>query len=42
MPRKRAKRERDPIEEAEWRMGADGTDEYFREVTGRNERSEPD
>lgn len=32
----------DPIQEAERRVGADGTDEYFREIRGRNELSEPD
>ena len=32
----------DPEAEAEYKVGADGSDEYFREVTGRNELTEPE
>ena len=32
----------DSEEEAEYKVGADGTDEYYREVTGQNELSEPE
>jgi hypothetical protein len=30
------------IKEAEYKMGCDGTDDYKREVMGKNELTEPD
>lgn len=38
----RGNKEKDSIQEAEHRAGADGTDEYFKEITTPEEEREPD